>query len=196
MKARVAEDSDYDAVRELLEGLHRHHQRLRPDIFSPVPPLVARDDYRTLLTSSTARVFVAMGRGGAVSGVVVARIQDAGESSVFLRERMVVVRELMVSPVGRGQGLGTALMDAVEEWMRSVGVSRLELNVWMRIQVPSHSIRREGCVPAITGCLSVSRLRETRWNENHGRETIGREGAEWRAGVPSPVRSRGSAPCL
>lgn len=130
MKARVAEDSDYDAVRELLEGLHRHHQRLRPDIFSPVPPPVARDDYRTLLTSSTARVFVAMGRGGAVSGVVVARIQDAGESSVFLRERMVVVRELMVSPVERGQGLGTALMDAVEEWMRSVGVSRLELNVW------------------------------------------------------------------
>jgi RimJ/RimL family protein N-acetyltransferase len=78
---------------------------------------------RTLRRESNGNVFVAEDAGAVVGRLAVRR--DAHPSSAH-----VANFGLMVASSHRGQGIGTALLAAAEEWARSARVSKLELHVF------------------------------------------------------------------
>jgi GNAT superfamily N-acetyltransferase len=53
----------------------------------------------------------------------------AGMAGGFVEEATAELVSMWVAPVGRGKGVGNALMTAVEDWARSAGATVLKLSV-------------------------------------------------------------------
>jgi RimJ/RimL family protein N-acetyltransferase len=70
-----------------------------------------------------AAVFVAEREGAVVGRLSVARDQHPASAHV-------ADLGLMVAQDARGQGIGTALLDAAVEWARGAGIRKLELHVF------------------------------------------------------------------
>jgi ribosomal protein S18 acetylase RimI-like enzyme len=110
MAARIvaAGPERIDELRPLWLQLHHHHQSV-----SPVQPFV--DD-----ETSWARRRV---------GYAMVRIHEGGDDSWALSDRWAEVSTLVVDERRRGQGIGSALLDAVDAELASRGVRDLMIGV-------------------------------------------------------------------
>lgn len=82
-----------------------------------------RRHLRAVRTSAHVGVFVAETQRGVVGRLTIAR--DPHPAC-----RHVADLGLMVSLEARGQGVGSALLAAAEDWARTVGVRKIELHVF------------------------------------------------------------------
>ncbi len=118
-----------DAVEPLWLALAAHHGELTP----PELPVRApeegwprrRERYQRALGGG-AVLFLAEDRGQAV-GYAFARPGSAPEALAI--ERPLEVETVAVLPEARGRGIGTALMNAVDDWAREHGIEHLTLAV-------------------------------------------------------------------
>lgn len=67
---------------------------------------------------------------GRVVGQIVARIETVPENTPLVPRRFAKVHDLVVIPEARAQGIGRALVHAVEEWSAARGMASIELTVW------------------------------------------------------------------
>lgn len=111
--------------RELIEV----HQAIEPDLFALSQR--GEDAFRAFLRRQlkdrgSARVFVADEGRREILGYVVARL---GVRAPFYRVLDVgVIFDLAVAPARRGEGIGQALMGAVDAWFRSEGIEYVQVN--------------------------------------------------------------------
>jgi len=75
---------------------------------------------------SNWRLFVARVQGGRVGGAVVA-YDTKGLDMLEGRTDLAVLWDIRVAPAIRGQGVGSALFQAVEAWATAKGCSRLKV---------------------------------------------------------------------
>jgi ribosomal protein S18 acetylase RimI-like enzyme len=115
----------------LWRSLHQHHRGV-----ADLPVLAdddlswqrRRDGYRALLTSGDAFVLLATA-GEAPAGYAVVTIRPGDDDTWPVGAHMAELISLAVAPEARGQGLGTALMDAVDAELERRGVPDLEVAV-------------------------------------------------------------------
>jgi ribosomal protein S18 acetylase RimI-like enzyme len=115
----------------LWRSLHQHHRSV-----ADLPVLAdddlswqrRRDGYRTLLEGDDAFVLLATA-GEAPAGYAVVEIRRGDDDTWPVGAHLAELVSLAVAPDARGQGIGTALMDAVDAELERRGVHDLEVAV-------------------------------------------------------------------
>jgi ribosomal protein S18 acetylase RimI-like enzyme len=113
-----------DAVKELWLALHRHHAAIGSH------PLVTdesaswerrRAQYHAWMTNGEAFLLLAESGANPV-GYALVHLQDGPDDTYPLGERYAEIYSLSVAPEHRGQGIGSALLDAVDETLATLGI--------------------------------------------------------------------------
>jgi ribosomal protein S18 acetylase RimI-like enzyme len=122
-----------DDLEPLWKAMHAHHAQVTP-VRAGVPARPAdqawslrRARYQELLESLNTFVLLAELDGRAV-GYALANLVEA-RGSYATGDRVGELETLSVLPELRGRGIGTLLMDAVEDELRARGVAEIRLNV-------------------------------------------------------------------
>jgi GNAT superfamily N-acetyltransferase len=84
---------------------------------------------RDLLALPATVIFLAE-IDGAPAGYLYADIDPAQETSMTYRLDRLWIHQISVDPAFRGQGAGTALIDAAKATARVLGISTLALSTW------------------------------------------------------------------
>ena len=122
-----------DDLRALFLALHEHHRRVTP---RPIP-LIASDDaawaarregYAQYLADGSGFLHVA-DRGGMAVGYAFTVLRDATDDTFPLAPRYAELYTLSVAPEARGSGIGSQLLDAVDELIAGLDVSALQVAV-------------------------------------------------------------------
>jgi ribosomal protein S18 acetylase RimI-like enzyme len=127
---RLARD-DLDRVEPLWSALREHHAAVAPDLGVPRPREESwryrRAQYEAWLSEPGSFVLVAE-HGGELVGYAMAHLRS-GSPTWPLAERAGEIETLSVLPTKRGEGVGTALLEAVREELGVIGVSEVSLHV-------------------------------------------------------------------
>jgi ribosomal protein S18 acetylase RimI-like enzyme len=136
-------------LRDLWIALHRHHA----DVGSR--PLVDDDDlswqrrhalYEAWLRNEEAFVLVA-GDTTAPVGYAVVRLHDGPDDTYPVGERWAEIYSLSVAPEARGQGIGTQLLDAIDERLTTLGIHDVAISAMVENDSAIRLYQRRGFLP-------------------------------------------------
>jgi ribosomal protein S18 acetylase RimI-like enzyme len=158
----VAGPAELDALEPLWIALHRHHRTVVPST-----AMLVDDDsvswsrrralYRGWMATGDALVLVAR-RGGTPVGYAVAHLQDGPDDTFAVGARYAELYSLSVAPDARGGGVGTALMDTLDERLAELGIADLSIGVMAGNEDALRFYRRRGLVPVELFLWRVSGL--------------------------------------
>ena len=145
MQVRRLNPSELEIVAPLWRALLEHHGEVEPDLETrPASESWAMRlaDYRRWLATPGSFALVAEAEGQAV-GYAVVHVTGPDETWVT-SERTAELESLAVLPDHRGGGAGGALMDAVEEELRRLGIEDLWVAVVARNKEALRFYERRG----------------------------------------------------
>ena len=123
-----------DEVEPLFRAMHEHHRAGRPRAVAVRPFRSGeeawerrREHYRALLDSGRGHLRLAQEGERVIGYAVVSEI--GGQAALVTGARMAELESLSVLPGERGAGVGRALMAAVHELVRGLGIEDLMLYV-------------------------------------------------------------------
>lgn len=126
---RTATAADLPALRALGHQVSLFHHAALPDVFVP-PAESARD---TALWAQAIDgegcVAIVAERGSRIIGFVTGAMETE-QLSLFWPKRYCCVGVMGVVQAERGGGVGSALMNALEQWALSHSAAEVHLNVW------------------------------------------------------------------
>ena len=127
---RPADHGDFDAVNELFrEGDQMYFER-HPEFFEPVmEPPRDHDWLNSVLASDEERLLLAELDGklvGLVHGILIS-VERRG----LRRRKRGHIDTIIVTEHHRNRGIGTQLMDSIEDWFSQNGVTQADLGVWV-----------------------------------------------------------------
>ena len=129
-----ADGSRIDELEPLFKAMHEHHRAGRPraaDVLAFRAGDEAwarrREHYRGVLDGGGGHLLLAEVDGRAIGYAVVSEI--GSQATLETGARMAELESLAVLPGSRGAGVGTALMAAVHELVRELGIGDLMLYV-------------------------------------------------------------------
>jgi ribosomal protein S18 acetylase RimI-like enzyme len=122
---------DLDLVEPLWNALREHHTAVAPELGSPRPREESwrrrRAQYEAWLSETGSFILVVEGDDDVV-GYAMVHLRS-GSATWPLGEQAGEVETLAVLAAERGKGIGTLLLHAVREELRSSGVSEVSLHV-------------------------------------------------------------------
>jgi len=120
---------DVGTVTELSGFLHRMHTEALPDIFTVFDAELTYPRFERMLAADDTLIWLAELETHAV-GYACANQVDRERNDAVHEEHALLIQELAVSPRARKAGVGRALMQAAEDYARSVGLDCVLLNTW------------------------------------------------------------------
>jgi ribosomal protein S18 acetylase RimI-like enzyme len=131
---------ELDRIEPLWNALREHHSNIAPSLGPPRSRreswLCRRTEYERWLSDPDAFVLLAE-RSGKPLGYAMVHLRD-GSPTWPLSERAGEIETLSVLPGERGQGTGTALLEAVRNELGALGVKELSLHA---MHTNEHAIR-------------------------------------------------------
>jgi ribosomal protein S18 acetylase RimI-like enzyme len=127
---RRATRDDIPVLCDLSGAIQEGHREAHPDYFKPhevTPMMIA--EYEAQLVDANTYVYIGE-VDGTVVGHIIAQIIDRPENSYMYAVRYLYVAEMGVFKAYRSAGYGEQLMQHVFELAKSLGMSRVILNVW------------------------------------------------------------------
>jgi len=140
-----------DELRELWLALHRHHRAVVGTL-----PLVADDElswqrrralYLERLRSGSDFLVLAIEREG-IAGYALVCIEAGPDDTFPVGERYAELYSLSVAPERRGRGIGSGLLDAVDQELARRSIADLKVAVMAGNEDAVRLYRRRGLVPA------------------------------------------------
>jgi ribosomal protein S18 acetylase RimI-like enzyme len=145
-----------DEIEPLWLSLFRHHREVGPGPFIDEARTWAlrRPVYEHCLDNPDAFVLLARRQGRAV-GYAAVKILDGADDTWPTGDRFAEVEGLAVLPEERGQGLGTRLLDAVDERLAELGITSLFIAVMVGNDAAQHFYERRGLVPSTLRLMRI-----------------------------------------
>lgn len=122
----LAKYSDREAVNNMAREVHAMHVAWRPDIYEMVDTLYPEDRFQEAIKQR--QLYVAK-IDSIVVGYVLVKIRDYAWPGV-VRRKVMLVDELCVEEMARGQGVGTEMMVDVRALAKAFGCTDLQLGVY------------------------------------------------------------------
>jgi ribosomal protein S18 acetylase RimI-like enzyme len=138
-----------DSLRELWLALHRHHAAIGSQ------PLVTDEDlswqrrralYESWLLSQQAFVLIA-GTCDEPVGYAVVRLHDGPDDTYPVGASWAEIYSLSVDPQARGHGIGTLLLDAIDERLTALGIHDVTISAMVENESALRLYQRRGFVP-------------------------------------------------
>ncbi len=127
---REATFEDYEAVCAVFEEGDAVHRAALPDVFrKPDGPVRTVEYVATVIHDPDSALFVAE-QGQTIVGIVHVAAYESPRSPITIPRQYGRIDNLVVRGESRGHGIGQALLERAEEWVREKGLSAVELNVW------------------------------------------------------------------
>jgi ribosomal protein S18 acetylase RimI-like enzyme len=123
---QLALRTDRAAVNELARQIHALHVSWRPDIYAPVEEPFPEERFGACVAKR--ELYVAK-VGGQVAGYVRLVVKDEDRPGPVHR-RLMLLEEICVHELCRGQGIGTQMMQDVNALARAFGCAALRLGVY------------------------------------------------------------------
>ena len=130
MKIRNAEEKDIQRISELLVQIGTLHHNARPDIFNPATPKFGVDELREIFEAPNKFVLVAVDDFDIVKGHLFSHIRESDGNGVIAKIKTMWIEDLCVDDKCRGEGVGSLLLNAVENIAKEKGCDSITLNVW------------------------------------------------------------------
>jgi ribosomal protein S18 acetylase RimI-like enzyme len=130
IQIRKATVEDAELLARLVKAVHDIHAEARPDFFKPYalsPEWIA--DFRERLLDPSNAFLIAEVEGEAV-GYVFAQVIERPENLYTYAMSYLLVDQISVNPEHRNHGYGEALIQAVFDMAKSLGLPRVVLGVW------------------------------------------------------------------
>ena len=122
----LARLSDQDSIERLARQVHSLHVAWRPDIYEMPDRLYSEE---RLLAHIRARELYVARLEGAVVGYVLLKFRDYDWPGV-VRRKVMVVDEICVEELARGNGIGKRMMGEVQALARAFGCTDMQLGVY------------------------------------------------------------------
>ncbi len=135
MMIRPAQIHDLDALCRLYVAFHEFHVRGLPNRLSSIGHPQTFDctnlsqNLATLLTKPDVVIFVAEVDQHIV-GLAEVYVRHDDDNAPKIPYQHGYLQSLMVDEAVRGQGIGTALVAAAEQWARDHGATEMRLETW------------------------------------------------------------------
>ena len=127
---REATIDDYEAVCALFAQIDLIHHTALPDIFRSMNgPARSLEFMQDRLDDANLR-FVVAEQDNEVVGLAEAAIRNPIDLPFLAPRARVYIEDIIVDERFRGTGVGSALLAHIEDWTRSLGITRIELTVW------------------------------------------------------------------
>ncbi|GAB3672993.1 hypothetical protein GCM10027589_42720 [Actinocorallia lasiicapitis] len=149
-----------DRLRGLWLELHRHHQDVQPG-------WVYKDDEASwegrraeYLRWLAGGGFVLLAeKDGEPVGYALVEVVDAPDDTWVAGDRSAHIHSLLVTPGGRGEGLGTRLLDRIDEELAAEGIEDVWIDALVGNEQAIKLYERRGFRPAV---LYLARFKEGR----------------------------------
>jgi ribosomal protein S18 acetylase RimI-like enzyme len=149
---RPLDVAEIGLIEPLWNALREHHTALAPTLDSPRPAKESwvrrRAQYETWLAEPGSFILLAE-QAGAPVGYAMVHLRSASPTWSS-SERAGEIETLSVLPEMRGQGVGTALLDAVRERLKPLGLGELSLHVLAGNDDATRFYERHGFKPFAT----------------------------------------------
>ena len=122
----LARPADREAVNALAREVHAMHIAWRPDIYEMPEQLYPQSRFDDAIR---ARQLYVAKIGGAVAGYVLVKIREYNWPGMVYR-KVMLLDELCVDEICRGQGIGTQMMQEVRALAKAFGCTDLQLGVY------------------------------------------------------------------
>jgi GNAT superfamily N-acetyltransferase len=150
-------EEHFDDLEPLWRALYEHHTALTPHLRDREVPFEQSWETRRGLErgwlSSEPRSFVLVAQDGdGCVGYAFVRVRsgDGFAASWSVSDPLAELATLAVLPEVRGQGVGSALLDAVESTLRDLGIRDMVIAVVTNNKDAMRLYERRGAVPFVT----------------------------------------------
>lgn len=146
LSVRPATEDDLVEMSRLWREMMDYHAKVEPR-FRPLPPPAGEEAWmshmrKNVFGSEDSCIFVAE-MGNRIVGQMIGLLRD--EYAVFEPAQFGYVTDVAVDPAVRRNGVGRMLFEAVKNWFRERGVSRLRMMVAHNNTVSQPFWRAMGC---------------------------------------------------
>lgn len=156
------------SLQELWLGLHRHHRatgNLQPMVDDSSSWRRRRRFYTNRLNARTAFLVVAS-RGSLPVGYAMVLIEAGPDDTWPLAKRYAEIYSLSVAPELRGKGIGTRILNFVDQELHRRGINDLRVSVMVGNDAAQRLYERRGLVPAEVvlyrlGATSIAKSRSS-----------------------------------
>ena len=122
----LATPADRESVNALAAQVHAMHVGWRPDIYEPVEELYSKERFSEAVK---ARQLYVAKVDGSVAGYVLLKIREYNWTGVVYR-KVMVVDELCVDEICRGQGIGKQMMLEARALAKAFRCTDMQLGVY------------------------------------------------------------------
>ena len=130
MNIRQANSRDSFLLSSLCVAVQRLHAEHYPDLFKmPQGDDFAVAFFDEMLADPTVRILLAEEDGRPI-GYLMCKLFERAEGPFTYTNRFLQIEHISVLPDQQRQGVGTALMNRVEELAREIGVTKIQLDSW------------------------------------------------------------------
>jgi len=130
MNIRRATPVDSGLLSSLCMDVQTLHAQSHPDIFKMPHSLgFAIPFFEKLLADEKMFIFIVEGGGDAL-GYVFCKVVDRPENPFVFARRYLLIDQISVRPEAQGKGVGTMLMNQVEETAHGLDVQNIQLGSW------------------------------------------------------------------
>lgn len=126
---RRAVPDDSEQILALLEQVEAIHQKGRPDLFREHGTKYTIPELHKIMADDERPIFVAV-IDDRVVGYIFGIITETRNSTMLFDMKTIHLDDVCIDESCRGMGIGGALMECVTEWARSIGCTRMDLDVW------------------------------------------------------------------
>jgi len=127
---RKAEPRDSAELLRLLKYIAGLHRKGRPDIFRPAGSKYDEAALAGILRDERKPIFVAADDAQHILGYAFCIIRETSGDVMLQDRKTLYLDDLCVDERFRGQGIGKALLEAVQKYGAEIGAVSVELNVW------------------------------------------------------------------
>lgn len=123
----IIESKKFDLIASLVEEVQNLHANLFPSVYKPFELEKIREMMEQLLSDEKCRVFVAQ-EEGVIIGYIMVLIKEVPENAFHFAYKLLHIDQIAVSSNHQKTGVGSILMDKVEELAKELAIGRIELD--------------------------------------------------------------------
>jgi ribosomal protein S18 acetylase RimI-like enzyme len=130
MRLRKAIPTDSLLLSSLCRDVQRLHAKNYPELFKmPQSDDFAVTFFEEMLADPAVAIYIAEADAQAL-GYIFCKLFERPENSFTYTNRFLQIEHISVHPDAQRHGVGTALVNRIEELAREMGVSKIQLGSW------------------------------------------------------------------